>query len=61
MSHEKTLKESIKGIILGIESPDGYKINLSDIQLERVVNKIDLLITTLLRTERIKGEKKNYV
>ncbi len=56
MSHEKTLKKSIEDIILGIESPDGYKLNISDIQLERVVNKIDLLITTLLRTERLKKE-----
>lgn len=56
MTHEKILKESIKDIILGIESPDGYKLNISDTQLERVVNKIDLLITALLRNERLKKE-----
>jgi hypothetical protein len=57
MTHEKTLKESIRNIISSIESPDGSEINIEEIQLERAVNKIDLLICTLLRTERLKKEK----
>jgi len=58
MTHEKTLKESIRNIISNIESPDGSKINIEDIQLERVVNKLDLLICALLRNERLKKESK---
>ncbi len=57
MTHEKTIKESIQHIISSIESPDGSKINIEEIQLERAVNKIDLLIVTLLRNERLKKEK----
>jgi hypothetical protein len=58
MTHEKTLKESIRNIISSIESPDGSEINIEEIQLERAVNKIDLLIGTLLRNERLKKEKR---
>jgi hypothetical protein len=54
MSHEKTLKESIRDIFLSIESPDGSKLNIDEVQLERAVNKVDLLIGTLLRNERLK-------
>ena len=55
MSHVKTLKESIRDIILNIKYPDGY---INETEIEKAVNNIDLLITTLLRNERlgIKGE-----
>lgn len=57
MTHEKTLKKSIRDIFLSIESPDGSKPDIEEIQLERAVNKVDLLIGTLLRNERLKQER----
>jgi hypothetical protein len=45
MSHKKTTKESIKDIL--IDS------GVSNRELERTINRIDLLFQTMLRQERL--------
>lgn len=49
MLHEKTVKESIKDIIKDIQCPD---CTYPEAELDKAVNRIDLLIRTMLRNER---------
>ena len=47
MSHEKTTKESIKYIIKDIQNFD------DDDDIEKAVNRIDLLIQTMMRQVKL--------
>ena len=50
MAHEKTTKESIRDILYDLEVDDPAQA-ITDESIEKAINRIDLLISTLLRSK----------
>ncbi len=58
MSHEKTLKQSIKDILSDIQCPDCTYPNIDGKkEIEKAVNRIVLLVSTVKRQTRLQGER----